>query len=131
MFFMQSSTDFLTPEECAAVDRALMTSHDKFTTRVAIYALRALKQIAQQTGVAIAELDQTQIEDWIYQDNSLQATIDAEFKKFFSNLVIASLKPLRQISQESGVTLECLTIAEVVNWFERKAKGKIQSIELE
>ncbi|MBW4521735.1 MAG: hypothetical protein KME16_18800 [Scytolyngbya sp. HA4215-MV1] len=126
---MQSATEFLTMEECAAVDQALMTAQDKFATRVAIYALRSLKQIALQTGVAIAQLEQTQIEDWIYQDASLQGTIDTEFKKFFSNLVIASLKPLRQISQESGVALESLTIAAVVGWFERQAQAKMQRVE--
>ncbi|MBD2090459.1 hypothetical protein H6F67_11390 [Microcoleus sp. FACHB-1515] len=45
--------DFLTAEESAAVDRALLITRDKFLTRVAIYSLRSLRQIAETSGQAI------------------------------------------------------------------------------
>ena len=123
---MQPGSDFLTPEECAEVDKALLTSHDKFTTRVTIYALRSLKQIAQQTNIPIAALESTQIEAWVYQDPSLQKTGDSEFRRFFSQLVISSLKPLRRIAREADIEIEHLTIAEVVAWFEQEAKKKLE-----
>ena len=123
---MDSGTEFLTPEECAEVDKALLTSRDKFSTRVAIYSLRALKQIAQESGQAIADLRPSQIEDWIYQDQSLQGGIDSEFKKFFTQLVLASIKPLNQVAQKNESAIEQLTVPQVVTWFEAKAKEQLR-----
>lgn len=119
---MQSTTEFLTPEECAEVDKALMTSQEKFAARVAIYALRSLKQIAQESGISIPQLTDGQIEDWVYQDASLQQGIDREFRKFFSQLVISSRKPLTQAAQDAVVEIEDLTVHQVVAWFEQQAK---------
>jgi hypothetical protein len=122
---MDPQTEFLTLEECAEVDKALLTSRDKFSARVAIYALRSLKQIAQQAGCAIAELTTAQIEDWIYQDASLQGRIDSEFKKFFTQLVIASNRPLTQVAQAQNCAIEALTVPQVVAWFEQLAKQRL------
>lgn len=124
---MQPNSEFLTPEECIEVDKALLTSKDKFSARVAIYALRSLKQIAQSSGQAIDELQPTQIESWIYQDESLQGGIDREFKKFFSQLVLASMNPLTQIAQANGTNIESLTVQQVVAWFEARAKEALRS----
>lgn len=123
-----ASVEFLAPDECAEIDRALMTSGDRFSTRVAIYSLRALKQIAQQSGDMVAELSAQQIADWVEQDPALNPEhgFDQEFKVFFGRLVISSLKPLRQISQESGVAIEALTASQVVSWFEKAAKLRVE-----
>jgi hypothetical protein len=122
---MQPATEFLTPEECAEVDQALLTSFDKFTTRVTIYALRSLKQVANQQGVSIEALTPAQIEDWVYQDESLQAGMDQSFKPFFTNLVVASLKPLCQTAAANGVAIAELSVAQVIAWFEAEAKQKL------
>ncbi len=122
---MQSPTEFLTPEECAEVDRALLTAHDRFTVRVATYALRSLKQIAQQEGVVISELTPLQIENWVYQDKSLQAGIDQEFKEFFANLVMAAQKTLQRASQDTGVELEAMTLPQLIRWFEHNARERL------
>ncbi len=119
---MQPSNEFLTPEECAEVDKALLTSREKFSARVAIYALRSLKQIAQANGVTIVQLEPQQIEAWVYQDESLQTGIDREFRQFFSQLVVASMKPLRQIAAAAGVPIEAIGLAQVIDWFEQQAK---------
>lgn len=119
---MQPSNEFLTPEECAEVDKALLTSREKFSARVAIYALRSLKQIAQANGVTIVQLEPQQIEAWVYQDESLQTGVDREFRQFFSQLVIASMKPLRQMAAAAGVPIEAIGLAQVINWFEQQAK---------
>lgn len=123
----QSPDQFLTPEECAEVDSTLMPARDRFSARVAIYALRSLKQVAEQTGVAIHELTEQQIINWVEQDPALrpEAGFDTNFKGFFAKLVIASLKPLRQISQETEVAIEDLTVVQVVNWFEQQAKLRL------
>lgn len=123
---MQSSTEFLTPEECAEVDKALLTSHDKFTVRVTIYALRSLKSIAQEHHISIDTLRPQQIEDWIYQDSSLQQGIDQEFRKFFSQLVISSFKPLKQIAMQLDTEIEALAVPQLINWFEGKAKARVE-----
>lgn len=118
--------EFLTAEECAEVDKALLTARDKFTARVAIYALRSLKQIAQQTGTQIETLQPDQIENWVYQDQTLQTNTDREFRHFFSQLVISSQKPLKQAAQQTGIAIEALTVSQVVSWFEQEAKTKLE-----
>lgn len=123
---MQPSTEFLTPEECADVDQALLTSREKFSARVALYALRSLKQIAQKNGLAITQLDPRQIEEWVYQDESLQGGIDREFRQFFSQLVIASVKPLGLMAREADVVIETLTVLQVIAWFEQQAKLNLE-----
>lgn len=123
---MQPQTEFLTPEECAEVDKALLTSQDKFATRVAIYALRSLKQIALENGVTIAQLTPAQIEDWVYQDESLQKTTDQGFRSFFSQLVIASQKPLKQTADAAGLTIEELTLPQVIAHFEQQARQRLE-----
>ncbi len=130
---MNTATEFLTPAECAEVDQALLTSHGKFTTRVAIYALRSLKAIAAYENRAIAELAPQQIEDWVYQDTSLQGGIDLDdngesmrkFRQFFANLVIASTKPLTQAAADLNLPIEQLTVAQVIAWFEADAKKRL------
>lgn len=127
---MDVAVEFLTPEECAEVDKALLTSHGKFTTRVAIYALRSLKAIAAYEHVAIVDLQPHQIEDWIYQDATLQDDPDLadggeaarQFRQFFTHLVIASTKPLLQAAQALNVEVEQLTVPQVIAWFEAEAK---------
>lgn len=123
----QSPDQFLTPEECAEVDSTLMPARDRFSARVAIYALRSLKQVAEQTGVAINELTEQQIINWVEQDPALrpEAGFDTNFKGFFAKLVIASLKPLKQISQETKVAIEDLKVVQVVSWFEQQAKLRL------
>lgn len=124
---MEPVAEFLTPEECAEVDKALLTSHDKFTTRVAIYALRSLKQIAQVYQVPLEQVEPGQIEDWIYQDGSLQNNLDRDFKPFFSRLVIASLTPLKAAAQTMGQPLETLTVPQLIAWFEQQAKHRLEA----
>lgn len=122
---MQPASEFLTAEECAEVDKALLTAHDKFATRVAIYALRSLKRIAQEQGKAIASLTPEQIEDWVYQDESLQGGTDREFRQFFSKLVIAAQTPLKLVATETNKPIEDLSIQAVISWFEKEAKQKL------
>ncbi|MFM9264703.1 hypothetical protein [Tychonema sp. BBK16] len=117
-------SDFLKPEECAEVDMALLSSKEKFSARLAIYALRVLKQIAGETGLSVVEVSNQQVMDWVRNDEIIQQSIqvDASFENFFTNLVIASLRPLRQIATESEGAIEQLTVKQVVAWFEKDAK---------
>ncbi len=121
---MDSATEFLTRDECAAVDQALLTAREKFSARVAIYALRSLKQIALQENISVDGLQTYQIVEWINQDASLQQGPDDEFKRFFAQLVNSSRMPLNHVAQEAQARVEDLTVAQVIAWFEQKSKQK-------
>ncbi|MDE5069484.1 MAG: hypothetical protein O4861_01240 [Trichodesmium sp. St16_bin4-tuft] len=123
---MESSIIFLTPEELAQVDAALLTSKDKFSTRLAIYSLRCLREIARETGLTLEEIPAEQVKAWMQKDKSLKQNLDSDpdFESFFTRLVMASLYPLKQVAQESAIALQDLTVQQVVKWFEKK--GKIQ-----
>lgn len=120
--------EFLTPEESSQVDAALLSSKEKFTTRLAIYALRCLKQIAAQDNIAIEDVSSEQIRDWIKNDESIknQLELDANFENFFTQLVVSSLKPLKQSALEADVPVQNLTVKQVITWFEHQAKIKLQ-----
>ncbi|MCH2050482.1 MAG: hypothetical protein MK289_18980 [Trichodesmium sp. ALOHA_ZT_67] len=123
---MESSLNFLTSQESAQVDAALLTSKDKFSTRLAIYSLRCLREIARETGLTLEEIPAEQVKAWMQKDKSLKQNLDSDpsFESFFTRLVMASLSPLKQVAQESAVALQDLTVQQVVKWFEKK--GKIQ-----
>ena len=127
----QSDLQFLTLEECAEVDTALLSTREKFSTRLAIYALRVLKQIAGETALKVEEVTPQQVKNWIEKDEAIrqQIEIDTGFASFFTNLVISSLKPLKQISLEIGVPVEDLTVRQVVAWFEKQAKMRLATPE--
>ena len=116
--------EFLTVEEVTEVDRALLTTQDKFVTRVALYSLRTLKKITESTGQSVESITPEQIEDWIAQDDAIREAVDSDgsFLTFFSRIMLSSLKPLRQIAAETGTAIESLTVPQVVQWFEKEAK---------
>ncbi|MBV8886877.1 MAG: hypothetical protein JO235_23185 [Chroococcidiopsidaceae cyanobacterium CP_BM_RX_35] len=68
----QSSTQFLTLEESAKVDAALLSSSEKFLARLTISSLKLLQHIAQETDVAIEELTTQQVIAWFEKDGKLR-----------------------------------------------------------
>ena len=125
---MTEFTEFLTIEESTQVDAALLSSKEKFSTRLAIYALRVLKEIGNDMGLSVEWVTFEQVRQWIKKDALLekQIEVDVSFETFFTNLVFSSLRPLKQVSQESGIPLEELTVKEVIQWFEKEAKILIE-----
>lgn len=63
---------FLSPEESADVDKALLSSSEKFLTRLTISSLRLLQIIAEETGVNLDELNHTQIVAWFEKDGKIR-----------------------------------------------------------
>lgn len=126
---MENLPEFLTYDEVVEVDRALLTAQDKFLARVSLYSLRVLKQIAQTEQLPIDAVTDRQIADWIEQDDALRAMIssDASFEQFFIQIVLSSLQPLRQISQETNLPIDHLTIQQVIAWFEQQAKQRLEN----
>lgn len=77
-------TQFLSPEESAAVDAALLSMPEKFLTRLTISSLRLLVKIAADYEVAIADLTPEQIIAWFEQDSKTRREqgIDAAVLKW-------------------------------------------------
>jgi hypothetical protein len=118
--------DFLTTfEGVEEVEKALLTTQDKFLARVALYSLQSLKTIAEGTGQAIEEITPQDVLSWVEQDNTIQPDVEDQeaFQMFFTQLVMSSLKPLQRIAadEESGA-IGNLTTTQVVKWFEQDAK---------
>lgn len=62
------SVQFLTPEESAAVDAALLTSPEKFLTRLTISTAKLLGYIAKELDTPVEALTPQQIIQWFEQD---------------------------------------------------------------
>jgi hypothetical protein len=80
----QPSTQFLTLEESAKVDASLLSSPEKFLTRLTISSLKLLKHIAQEYGVAIEELTTPQVIAWFEKDGKIRREqgIEASYLKW-------------------------------------------------
>ncbi|HEY9850384.1 MAG TPA: hypothetical protein V6D28_13040 [Leptolyngbyaceae cyanobacterium] len=68
----QPGSQFLTLEESAKVDAALLASHEKFLTRLTISSLKLLKHIAKEYGVQIEDLTTDQIIAWFEKDGNIR-----------------------------------------------------------
>lgn len=66
---LDQSVQFLTPEESADVDKALLTSPEKFLTRLTISTSKLLKVIAKDLEVSIEDLTPQQIIQWFEADS--------------------------------------------------------------
>ncbi|MEB3180663.1 MAG: hypothetical protein VKL59_16795 [Nostocaceae cyanobacterium] len=80
----QPSTQFLSLEESAKVDAALLSSPEKFLTRLTISSHKLLKHIAEDYGVAMEELTTVQIITWFEKDGKLRREqgVEASFLKW-------------------------------------------------
>ena len=80
----QSSSQFLTLEESAKVDAALLASNEKFLTRLTISSLKLLKHIAEENDVNIEDLTAQQVIAWFEKDGKIRRDqgIDAAYLKW-------------------------------------------------
>ncbi|MDJ0898436.1 MAG: hypothetical protein QNJ55_06465 [Xenococcus sp. MO_188.B8] len=67
-----SSMQFLSTEESADVDAALLDSSEKFLTRLTISSLRLLNIIAEDLGTPVTELTHKQIIAWFEKDGKIR-----------------------------------------------------------
>lgn len=127
----QTTPEFLTQDECLEIDQSMLPARDRFSARVAVYAMRSLKQVSAEQGVAIEDLNAQQVGQWINRDPNLSEDkgFDGNFKGFFLQLVMASLRPLRAMSQAYDTPIESLTIPQVVAWFKQEADQRIATVE--
>ena len=119
----QLPADLLTPEEAVQVDASLMSSQEKFATRLAIYALRSLDRIARETRKPIDSITPEEIGTWIASDLTRQGQIeiDSSFASFFTHLILSSMRPLQQAARDAEVEIEQLSVPQVITWFEGEA----------
>ncbi len=68
----QSPDQFLTTDESLDVDKALLTSPEKFLARLTISSQKLLKIIAQEQQVSIEALSHHQIIDWLEKDAKIR-----------------------------------------------------------
>lgn len=73
------SSQFLTLEDSAQVDAALLASNEKFLTRLTVSSLKLLKHIAQEYEVTIEELTTPQIIDWFEKDSKIRREQGSKF----------------------------------------------------
>lgn len=80
----QSPTQFLTSEESAQIESALLSSSEKFLTRLTISSYRLLKVIAEDIGISVDELTSHQILEWMEKDSKIKREqgIDASVLKW-------------------------------------------------
>ena len=80
----QPSMQFLTAEESAKVDAALLSSPEKFLTRLTVSSLRLLKHIAEDYGVKMEDLTAEQVVAWFEKDGKIRREqgLDAAFLKW-------------------------------------------------
>ncbi len=69
---LDQSLQFLTPEESAAVDKALLSSPEKFLARLTISTAKLLRVIAADTDTPVDQLTAVQITQWFEQDAKLK-----------------------------------------------------------
>ncbi|MGL5134269.1 MAG: hypothetical protein ACRC78_17225 [Planktothrix sp.] len=119
--------EFLTEDEAIQVDAALLSSKEKFSTRLAIYALRCLKEIAKTEDIKIEDIKPEQVQYWVKNDDSFKEKLelDGNFHQFFSQLVISSLKPLKQASQAENIPIQDLTVKQLIQWFEQESQQNL------
>lgn len=68
------SLQFLTAEESAAVDAALLTTPEKFLTRLTISTSKLLTYIAKDLGTSVEALTNEQIIAWFEADSKRKQT---------------------------------------------------------
>ena len=66
---LDQSVQFLTPEESADVDKALLTSPEKFLTRLTISTSKLLQAIASDLESSVEDLTPQQIIEWFEADS--------------------------------------------------------------
>lgn len=68
----QAPDQYLSPEESADVEAALLSSSEKFLTRLTISSQRLLQRIAQDHQVAVEKLTHHQIIQWFENDSKIK-----------------------------------------------------------
>jgi len=69
---MSETTQFLTSEESNNIDKALLSSPEKFLTRLTISSLRLVKIISLDLGIPLDDLTSEQVIEWFEKDAKIK-----------------------------------------------------------
>lgn len=69
---MLNNQQFLTQEESLKIEASLLTSEEKFLTRLTISSFRLLQIIAQDLNVSMDSLTSEQIIAWMEKDSKIR-----------------------------------------------------------
>jgi hypothetical protein len=86
-----------------------------------------LKEIAKNEDIKIENIKPEQVQSWVKNDHNFKEKLelDGNFNQFFSQLVISSLKPLKQVAQAENIPIQDLTIKQLINWFEHESQQNL------
>jgi hypothetical protein len=154
MTIPQDPIQFLTIDEAYAIDGAMLSTMDKFMTRITVSSMRIINKISEELKVHGEEIGSSQIVNWIECDSQIRKTQgeDAAFlkwtsphpdldfedtrqdavtganlsshEKFLTRMVISALSELVAIAKYYAVHIEDLSVAQIIIWMERDAKIK-------
>lgn len=151
-----NGTEFLSLDEAYLIDAALLSSMEKFMTRITISSWRILNHIAAMHGIHTQELTSAQIIHWMEQDAQIRREQGAEasflpwgdsendldfadqrhdevtqanlssHEKFLARMVIAARKVLLPMISDYGIDGETLTVKQIISWIEADCKKRRQ-----
>ncbi len=155
MTIPQDPIQFLTLGEAHAIDGAMLSTMDKFMTRITVSSMRIINQISQELKVNGEDISSSQIVNWIEHDSQIRKTQgeDAAFlkwtsphpdldfedtrqdvvtganlsshEKFLTRMVISALSELMAIAKDYSVHIDDLSVVQIIAWMERDAKSKM------
>ena len=154
MTIPQDPIQFLTLDEAHAINGAMLSTMDKFMTRITVSSMRIINKISEELKVHSEEIASSQIVNWIESDSQIRKTQgeDAAFlkwasphpdldfedtrqdvvtganlsshEKFLTRMVISALSELGAIAKDYSVHIEDLSVTQIIIWMERDAKSK-------
>ena len=154
MTIPQDPIQFLTLDEAHTIDGAMLSTMEKFMTRITISSMRIVTKISQDLGIHAEDLSANQIVQWIERDSQIRKEQgeDAAFlkwssphpdldfedirqdevtsanlsshEKFLTRMVISAMLALIAIAKDFSSHIEELTVEQIISWVERDAKVK-------
>jgi hypothetical protein len=150
----QDPIQFLTLDEAHVVNGAMLSTMEKFMTRITISSMRIIAKIAQELDIHAEDIEASQIVKWIEHDSRIRREQgenaaflkwtsphpDLDFEdtrqdevtpanlssheKFLTRMVISAMSTLVAIAKDHSAHIEDLTVAQIISWVERDAKVK-------
>ena len=154
MTIPQDPIQFLTLAEAHEIDGAMLSTMEKFMTRITVSSMRIITKIAEDLHIHAEDLVASQIVHWIEMDSQTRQEKgeDAAFlkwtsphpdldfedtrqdevtpaklsshEKFLTRMVISAMLALGAIAKDYSTHIEDLTVAQIISWVERDAKVK-------
>ncbi|ASC72563.1 hypothetical protein XM38_035210 [Halomicronema hongdechloris C2206] len=101
---LDQTAQFLTPEESAEVDKALLSSPEKFLTRLTISTAKLLNYIAADLDTSVAALTPQQIIAWFEKEAKIKREqgVNASVLKWQADNLETLTDPTSPVSRGAG-----------------------------